>query len=84
MTKGRKLDKVPPQLRKYSEQLVERSSKGLGTRHGESKPVSVMLPPDIDKYVRSLPNRSAWIRQAIREKIERENQLSSCSQSFQN
>lgn len=72
MTQGRKLDKVPPQLKKYTEELIERSNKGLGTRHGESKPVSVLLPPDLDQFVRSLPNRSAWIREAIKEKIERE------------
>lgn len=38
----------------------------------KQKPVSVMLPPEIDEFVRSLPNRSEFIRQAIAEKIDRE------------
>lgn len=36
------------------------------------KPVSVILPVDKDEYVRSLPNRTEWLREAIAEKIERE------------
>jgi len=31
-----------------------------------------MLPPGIDTLVRSLPNRSDFIRQAVVEKLERE------------
>ena len=48
-------------------------SKGIGVSHSH-KPVSVMLPPDIDAYVHALPNRSEWLRQAIREKIQRDKQ----------
>jgi predicted GNAT superfamily acetyltransferase len=45
--------------------------KGIGTS-SNSKPVCVMLPPDLDEFVRGLPDRSQWLREAIREKIERE------------
>lgn len=65
------LRNVPPQLRKAVDDLVEKSSKGLGVKHSQ-KPVSVMLPPEIDALVRSLPNRSEFIRQAVIEKLERE------------
>jgi Arc/MetJ-type ribon-helix-helix transcriptional regulator len=65
------LRNVPPQLRQAVDDLVNKSQKGLGISH-KQKPVSVMLPPGIDALVRSLPNRSDFIRQAIVEKLERE------------
>ena len=65
------MGKQPKQLEKYTAELVARSDKGLGTKSGH-KPVSVMLPPALDDWVRSLDNRSEWIRQAIAEKYERE------------
>jgi hypothetical protein len=37
-----------------------------------AKPVSVKLPIEIDKFVRSLPNRTEWLRQVIVEAAERE------------
>ncbi len=46
-------------------------SLGVGTKNHQ-KPVSVMLPEDLDKIVRAQENRSDFIRQAIREKVERE------------
>lgn len=49
--------------------------KGLGVKH-KQKPVSVMLPQEIDAVVRSLPNRSEYIRQAIAEKLEKDGLLS--------
>ena len=49
-------------------------SKGLGTAT-DTRPISVKLPPDIDKAVRSIPNRSDWLREAIKEKLEREQGL---------
>lgn len=49
--------------------------KGVGVKH-KHKPVSVMLPPETDAYVRALPNRSEWLRQAVEEKIERDKQQS--------
>lgn len=63
--------KLPKELEKYTAQLVARNDKGLGTKSGH-KPVSVMLPPNLDGWVRSLENRSEWIRQAIEEKYARE------------
>lgn len=49
--------------------------KGMGVTHKQA-PVSVKLPPEIDKIVRSLPNRSEYIRQAIAEKLEKDGLLS--------
>lgn len=49
-------------------------SKGIGTASGQ-KPISVMLPKEIDAIVREMPNRSEWIRSAIIEKLQRENLL---------
>ena len=49
--------------------------KGLGVKH-KQQPVSVMLPNEIDSVVRSLPNRSEYIRQAIAEKLKRDGLLS--------
>ena len=49
--------------------------KGMGVTHKQA-PVSVKLPPEIDKVVRSLPNRSEFIRQAIAEKLEKDGLLS--------
>lgn len=62
---------TPKQLEKWTNELVAKSDKGLGTKRGH-KPVSVLLPPELDNWVRSLDNRSEWIRQAIIEKYERE------------
>ena len=61
--------------------------KGLGTTHAQ-KAVGVKLPPQIDVIVRSLPNRSDFIREAIAEKLKKEGllpeevakDLSACSQ----
>jgi hypothetical protein len=36
--------------------------------------VGVRLPVDMDKYVRSLPNKTEWLRQAIAAQIERDMQ----------
>lgn len=46
-------------------------SKGIGTK-SKQKPVSVLLPGDVDPIVKAMPNRSEFIRQAILEKLERE------------
>ncbi len=45
--------------------------EGLGITH-KQKPVSVMLPKEIDAIIRAMPNRSEFIRQAIIEKLQRE------------
>jgi hypothetical protein len=36
------------------------------------KTLATRVPVEIDDYVRSLPNKAEWLRQAIMEKIERE------------
>lgn len=38
------------------------------------KPVCMTLPMDADEFVRSLPNRAEWLRQAVLEKMQREAQ----------
>lgn len=38
------------------------------------KPVAVKLPPEIDEFVRSLPNKTEWLRQAIAAQYERDMQ----------
>lgn len=39
------------------------------------KPISVRLSKIEDAYVRSLPNRTEWLREAIAEKRQREQNL---------
>ena len=36
------------------------------------KPVAVRLAKEIDAYVRSLPNRTEWLREAIAEKYQKD------------
>lgn len=36
------------------------------------RPLSVRLPVDLDAKLRSLPNRTEWLRDAILEKMQRE------------
>ena len=36
------------------------------------RPLSVRLPADVDALVRSIPNRTEWLRDAILEKVQRE------------
>lgn len=68
------MGKVPKQLEASTARLVAEKNKGIGLKYKTSKPVSVMLPPDLENWVRSLENRSEWIRTAIVEKYEREYQ----------
>lgn len=46
-------------------------SKGVGVK-SDTKPISVMLPEDLDAYVRSKPNRSEWLRRVIAEAVAKE------------
>lgn len=46
--------------------------KPIGDRAMSRKPVAVALPVELDEWVRSLPNRSEWLREAIIEKYQRE------------
>jgi hypothetical protein len=39
------------------------------------QPITVRLPEDIDVIVRSLPNRTEWLREAIMEKLDRDDLL---------
>ncbi len=39
--------------------------------------ISVKLPPELDAFVRSLPNRAEWLRQAIAAQVERDLQKES-------
>ena len=36
------------------------------------KPVAVRLAKELDAYVRSLPNKTEWLREAIAEKYQRD------------
>lgn len=65
---------------KSSEEFARLNDKGVGLRHGQ-KPISVMLPPELDAWVRSLPNRSEWIREAIRKQYEQEAATDTCQDS---
>lgn len=38
------------------------------------QPLSVRVNAELDKFVRSLPNRTEWLREAITEKYNREKQ----------
>ncbi|MEA5516739.1 hypothetical protein [Nodularia sp. UHCC 0506] len=46
-------------------------SKGIGVK-SDTKPISVMLPEDLDAYVRSKSNRSEWLRRVIAEAAAKE------------
>ena len=48
--------------------------KGLGTTTRQTA-VSVKLPPEQDAIVKSLPNRSDWIREAIADKLKKDGLL---------
>lgn len=39
-----------------------------------NRPVAVRLPPDLDSYVRSKPNKSEWILSVIQAAVEAEKQ----------
>ncbi|BAB77358.1 hypothetical protein ACN23B_30055 (plasmid) [Anabaena sp. FACHB-709] len=51
-------------------------SKGVGVKSG-AKPISVLLPDELDSYVRNKPNRSEWLRQVIAEAVAKEQALTS-------
>jgi hypothetical protein len=46
-----------------------------GTVPMAKQPVTVRLPEDIDAIVRALPDRNAWLRSAILEKLDQDNLL---------
>ena len=49
----------------------------VGTEPVADTAVSVKLPRSLDTWVRSLPNRAEWLRKAIADAYEREQQQSS-------
>ncbi len=63
------LHKVPSQLQHSSKRLIDNTSKGLGIPHGQP-PIPVKYPPKIDQILRSLNNRSDYIRQAVKAQLE--------------
>ncbi|NDJ19476.1 hypothetical protein [Myxacorys almedinensis] len=36
------------------------------------KPIAVLLPKDVDAYVRSLPNKAEWLRSVITEAAQKD------------
>jgi hypothetical protein len=38
----------------------------------DSKAITMRLPKEMEQYVLKQPNRSAWLREAVREKMERD------------
>lgn len=46
--------------------------KPIGEEAMAKTPLAIRVPVEIDEFVRSLPNRTEWLRQAIAEKYERE------------
>lgn len=51
--------------------------KPKGEKAMSRKPIAVALPLEIDEFVRSLPNRAEWLRRAIADAYEREQQQKS-------
>jgi hypothetical protein len=43
-----------------------------GDKALSSKTVALRLPVEVDEFVRSLPNRTEWLRRAIADAYERE------------
>lgn len=54
------------QRKDYATRFQVKGDEPLG------KPVCVALPLEVDEAVRSLPDRSAWLRRVISEAAERE------------
>lgn len=53
---------------------IETRFKQVGDKPLSPKlsPINVRLTPDIDQLVRSLPNRSEWLRRVISEAAQQE------------
>ena len=50
-------------------------SQGVGVK-SKTTPVSVMLPPQLEILIKSMPNRSEYIRKAIANQLEQDGFLS--------
>lgn len=60
---------------KFEERLglhITQEALAEGLKHSQSELCDAY--PDLDSYIRALPNRSEWLRQAVKEKIERDKQ----------
>lgn len=55
---------VPDYLKESVARFTAEKDQGVGTKFRESKPITVMLPPHLEAYVRSRANQSGWLRQA--------------------
>ena len=60
--------------------LTRFQGSGIGVTH-KTKPISVLLPPELDSYVRAKDNRSAWVRAAIEAAAKAEGWTPDPSQS---
>jgi len=61
--------------RKKAEHLKPYDFKPLGEQPLRRTPVSVKLPPDLDEYVRSQPNRNQWLITAVANQVALERGL---------
>jgi hypothetical protein len=61
----------PPMSKKSEPSPKKPRDRGLGIKH-DTAPISVMLPPELERYVRALPNRSEWLRRVIAAAIAAE------------
>ena len=62
------LKNVPPPLQRHVKRFIDGKSKGLGTTNKQS-PISVTYPPEMDTTLRSLDNRSDYIRRAVLKQL---------------
>lgn len=62
--------------RKKAEHLKPHDFKPAGEQPLRRNPVSVKLPPELDDYVRSKPNRNQWLIEVIASYVEKEKELS--------
>lgn len=58
--------------KRTAKQLKDYQYSIKGDRPLSKSPISVRLPEDVDAFVRSLPNRSQWLVEAILDKAAKE------------
>lgn len=61
-TKGKQ--PIPEYLKESVARFTAENDQGVGTKSKVTRPVTVMLPPHLEAYVRSRDNQSGWLRQA--------------------
>ncbi len=62
------------EMKGETKHLKEHQFKPLEEQPLRRVPVSVKLPPEMDDYVRSQPNRNQWLIAAIRDRITKDQQ----------